>query len=216
MAEDALSPDALEAARVLFARPSSFVMGAAEIGQLPDTDLPEVAFAGRSNVGKSTLINAVVGRTHLARASNEPGRTREVNLFDVDGRLRLADLPGYGFAKAAKTTARKFQNLGRAYLRGRPNLMRAYLLIDSRHGLKPPDLEAMDALDQAAVSYQVVLTKGDKIKPGELAEVLARTNQAIAKRPAAFPQALATSAAKGTGIPELRAGIAAVCGLAEV
>ena len=216
MTGDAFTPEALEAARILFARPSSFVMGAAEIEQLPDTSLPEVTFAGRSNVGKSTLINAVVGRTHLARASNEPGRTREVNLFDVDGRLRLADLPGYGFAKAAKTTARKFQNLGRAYLRGRPNLMRAYLLIDSRHGLKPPDLEAMDALDQAAVSYQVVLTKGDKIKPGELAEVLARTNQAIAKRPAAFPQALATSAAKGTGIPELRAGIAAVCGLAEV
>ena len=216
MTGDAFTPEALEAARILFARPSSFVMGAAEIEQLPDTSLPEVTFAGRSNVGKSSLINAVVGRTHLARASNEPGRTREVNLFDVDGRLRLADLPGYGFAKAAKTTARKFQNLGRAYLRGRPNLMRAYLLIDSRHGLKPPDLEAMDALDQAAVSYQVVLTKGDKIKPGELAEVLARTNQAIAKRPAAFPQALATSAAKGTGIPELRAGIAAVCGLAEV
>ena len=216
MTGDAFTPEALEAARILFARPSSFVMGAAEIEQLPDTSLPEVTFAGRSNVGKSTLINAVVGRTHLARASNEPGRTREVNLFDVDGRLRLADLPGYGFAKAAKTTARRFQNLGRAYLRGRPNLMRAYLLIDSRHGLKPPDLEAMDALDQAAVSYQVVLTKGDKIKPGELAEVLARTNQAIAKRPAAFPQALATSAAKGTGIPELRAGIAAVCGLAEV
>ena len=216
MTGDAFTPEALEAARILFARPSSFVMGAAEIEQLPDTSLPEVTFAGRSNVGKSSLINAVVGRKDLARASNEPGRTREVNLFDVDGRLRLADLPGYGFAKAAKTTARKFQNLGRAYLRGRPNLMRAYLLIDSRHGLKPPDLEAMDALDQAAVSYQVVLTKGDKIKPGELAEVLARTNQAIAKRPAAFPQALATSAAKGTGIPELRAGIAAVCGLAEV
>ena len=215
MAEDAFTPEALEVARILFARPSSFVMGVAEIGQLPDTDLPEVAFAGRSNVGKSSLINAVVGRKDLARASNEPGRTREVNLFDVDGRLRLADLPGYGFAKAAKTTARKFQNLGRAYLRGRPNLKRAYLLIDSRHGLKPPDLEAMDALDLAAVSYQVVLTKADKLKPAEVAEVLARTAQAIAKRPAAFPQALATSAAKGTGIPELRAGIAAVCGLIQ-
>ncbi len=215
MAEDAFTPEALEAARVLFARPSSFVMGVAEIGQLPDTDLPEVAFAGRSNVGKSSLINAVVNRKDLARASNEPGRTREVNLFDVDGRLRLADLPGYGFAKAARTTARKFQNLGRAYLRGRPNLKRAYLLIDSRHGLKPVDFEAMDALDLAAVSYQVVLTKADKLKPAELAGVLDRTAQAIAKRPAAFPQALATSAAKGAGIPELRAGIAAVCGLSE-
>jgi GTP-binding protein len=213
VSEDAFTPEALEAARVLFARPSSFLMGAAEIGQLPDTSLPEVAFAGRSNVGKSSLINAVVGRKDLARASNEPGRTREVNLFDVDGRLRLADLPGYGFAKVARTTARKFQNLGRAYLRGRPNLKRAYLLIDARHGLKPPDQEAMDALDQAAVSYQLVLTKADKLKPSEAAEVLARTVQAIRKRPAAHPEVLATSSAKGSGIPELRAGIAAVCGL---
>ena len=205
--------DALEFARVLFARPSSFVMGAAEIDQLPDTSLPEVAFAGRSNVGKSSLINALVGRKDLARASNEPGRTREVNLFDIDGRLRLADLPGYGWAKAAKTTARKFQNLGRAYLRGRPNLKRAYLLIDSRHGLKPPDLEAMDALDQAAVSYQIVLTKADKLKAGELEQVLHRTSLAIAKRPAAHPEVLATSSAKGAGMPELRAGVAAVCGL---
>ena len=210
---DAPSPDDLETARVLFARPSSFVMGAAEVGQLPDTDMPEVAFAGRSNVGKSSLINALVNRKDLARASNEPGRTREVNLFDIDGRLRLADLPGYGFAKAAKTTARKFQNLGRAYLRGRPNLKRAYLLIDSRHGLKPPDLEAMDALDQAAVSYQVVLTKADKLKAGELEVVLTRTLAAIAKRPAAYPEVIATSSAKGAGIPELRAGVAAVCEL---
>ena len=215
MAEETTPPDAIETARVLFARPSSFLMGAAEIGQLPDTNLPEVAFAGRSNVGKSSLINALVGRKDLARASNEPGRTREVNLFDVDGRLRLADLPGYGFAKAAKTTARKFQNLGRAYLRGRPNLMRAYLLIDSRHGLKPADLEAMDALDQAAVSYQIVLTKADKLKAGELDEVLRRTTAAVAKRPAAHPEVLATSSAKGDGIAELRAGVATVCGLTE-
>jgi GTP-binding protein len=213
MAEDAFSPEALETARVLFARPSSFLMGAAEIDQLPDTNLPEVAFAGRSNVGKSSLINALAGRKDLARASNEPGRTREVNLFDVDERLRLVDLPGYGFAKAAKTTARKFQNLGRAYLRGRPNLMRAYLLIDSRHGLKAPDLEAMDALDQAAVSYQIVLTKADKLKPAELDQVKGRTLQAIARRPAAYPEVLATSAAKGTGLETLRAGVAAVCGL---
>ncbi len=213
MAGDALSPEDLETARVLFARPSSFVMGAAQIEQLPDTALPEVAFAGRSNVGKSSLINALVNRKDLARASNEPGRTREVNLFDVDGRLRLADLPGYGFAKVARTTARKFQNLGRAYLRGRPNLKRAYLLIDARHGLKPPDLEAMDALDQAAVSYQIVLTKADKLKAGELETVVARTLAAIAKRPAAHPEVLPTSAAKGQGIPELRAGVASVCEL---
>ncbi len=213
MTAEALTPEELETARVMFARPSSFVMGAAEIGQLPDTDLPEVAFAGRSNVGKSSLINALVNRKDLARASNEPGRTREVNLFDIDGKLRLADLPGYGFAKTARTTARKFQNLGRAYLRGRPNLKRAYLLIDARHGLKPPDLEAMDALDQAAVSYQIVLTKADKLKAGELQAVAERTRASIAKRPAAHPEVLATSAAKGGGIPELRGGIAAVCGL---
>ena len=213
MADEALLAEHLETARVLFARPSSFVMGAAEIEQLPDTQLPEVAFAGRSNVGKSSLINALVNRKDLARASNEPGRTREVNLFDIDGRLRLADLPGYGFAKVARTTARKFQNLGRAYLRGRPNLKRAYLLIDARHGLKPPDLEAMDALDQAAVSYQIVLTKADKLKSGELEAVVARTLAAIAKRPAAHPEVLPTSAAKGHGIPELRAGVAAVCEL---
>jgi GTP-binding protein len=210
---EAHSPEAIETARVLFARPSSFVMGVAEIDQLPDTHLPEVAFAGRSNVGKSSLINALVGRKDLARASNEPGRTREVNLFDVDGRLRLADLPGYGFAKAARTTARKFQNLGRAYLRGRPNLRRTYLLIDARHGLKAPDLEAMDALDTAAVSYQIVLTKADKLKPGELDAVVRRTAAAIVKRPAAYPEVLATSAAKGLGMPELRAGVAAACEL---
>ena len=215
MTDPAFPPEALEAARVLFAHPSSFVMGAAAIEQLPDTSLPEVAFAGRSNVGKSSLINALVGRKDLARASNEPGRTREVNLFDIDGRLRLADLPGYGFAKAARTTARKFQNLGRAYLRGRPNLKRAYLLIDARHGLKPPDLDAMAALDQAALSYQVLLTKADKLKAGELEQVIARTSAAIARRPAAYPQVLATSAAKGLGLPELRAGIASVCGLSE-
>jgi GTP-binding protein len=208
-----VSPEAIETARVLFARPSSFVMGVAEIGQLPDTSLPEVAFAGRSNVGKSSLINALVNRKDLARASNEPGRTREVNLFDVDGRLRLADLPGYGWAKAARTTARKFQNLGRAYLRGRPNLRRAYLLIDARHGLKAPDLEAMDALDTAAVSYQIVLTKADKLKAGELDAVVRRTIAAIAKRPAAYPEVLATSASKGLGMPELRAGVAAACEL---
>jgi GTP-binding protein len=213
MTGEAFSTEALELARVLFARPSSFLMGAAEIEQLPDTQMPEVAFAGRSNVGKSSLINALVGRKDLARASNEPGRTREVNLFEVDGRLRLADLPGYGFAKAAKTTARKFQNLGRAYLRGRPNLKRAYLLIDSRHGLKPPDLEAMEALDQAAVSYQIVLTKADKLKGGELDKVLKRTTDDVRKRPAAHPEVLATSSAKGDGIAELRAGVAAVCGL---
>jgi GTP-binding protein len=203
--------EALEAARVLFAREVTFMMGAVAIAGLPPADLPEVAFAGRSNVGKSTLINAVAGRLHLARASNSPGRTREVNFFVADQRLRLVDLPGYGFARASRGDVKKFQNLGRDYLRGRPNLKRAYLLIDSRHGLKDVDKEALDAFDLAAVSYQIVLTKADKLKPAEVEAVTARTLAAIAKRPAAFPRVLATSAEKGTGIPELRAEIVAAC-----
>jgi GTP-binding protein len=210
---EAADPAALEAARVLFARPVSFIMGAAEIAGLPAPDLPEAAFAGRSNVGKSSLINALVGQKHLARASNEPGRTREVNFFLLDERLRLVDLPGYGFARASKTAAAKFQNLGRAYLRGRPNLKRVYLLIDARHGLKPVDDEAMEALDEAAVSYQIVLTKADKLKPAEALAVAERTLKAISRRPAAFPDVLSTSAETGAGLPELRLQIAAAAGL---
>lgn len=205
--------DNLETGRVLFAQPVAFLMGAAAIEQLPPSDLPEVAFAGRSNVGKSSLINALVNQKYLARASNEPGRTREVNFFVLNERLRLVDLPGYGFARASKTTTAKFQNLGRDYLRGRPNLKRVYLLIDARHGLKSVDAEAMDALDLAAVSYQIVLTKADKIKPPELAEVVAKTVKGIAKRPAAFPRVLATSSAKGDGMPQLRAEIMEACAL---
>ena len=203
----------MEAARVLFAHEVTFMMGAVQIAGLPPADLPEVAFAGRSNVGKSTLINAVAGRLHLARASNSPGRTREVNFFVADEKLRLVDLPGYGFARASRGDVKKFQNLGRDYLRGRPNLKRAYLLIDSRHGLKDVDTEALDAFDIAAVSYQIVLTKADKLKASEVAEVVERTLKAIAKRPAAFPRVLATSAEKGTGIPELRAEIVAACAI---
>lgn len=211
---DAGQAEALEAARVLFAREARFVMGCAKIEQLPAPDLPEVAFAGRSNVGKSSLINAVVGRHGLARASTEPGRTREVNFFLLDERLRLVDLPGYGFAKVSRSTARDFQNLGRAYLRGRVNLARVYLLIDARHGLKPPDAEALDALDQAAVSYQIVLTKADKLRPASLvSEVLAATAAAVRKRPAAFPEVLATSSSNGAGLPELRLAIGQAAGL---
>jgi GTP-binding protein len=205
--------DELEAARVLFAHEVKFMMGAVEIAGLPPADLPEVAFAGRSNVGKSTLINAVAGRLHLARASNSPGRTREVNFFVADEKLRLVDLPGYGFARASRGDVKKFQNLGRDYLRGRPNLKRAYLLIDARHGLKDVDTEALDAFDIAAVSYQIVLTKADKLKGSEVAAVVERTLKAIAKRPAAFPRVLATSSEKGTGIPELRAEIVAACAI---
>jgi GTP-binding protein len=205
--EAVFDDEAIEAARVLFAHPVAFMMGCAAIEQLPPPNLPEIAFAGRSNVGKSSLINALVGRHGLARASNEPGRTREVNFFVLDEKVRLVDLPGYGFARASKKTVDKFQNLGRAYLRGRPNLKRVYLLIDARHGLKGPDKEALDALDLAAVSYQLVLTKADKIKPAELEQTVAATLKAISRRPAAFPRVAATSAEKGAGLPELRAEI---------
>ena len=210
---EAFTDKDLEAARILFAQPATFVMGAAKIEQLPAPDLPEVAFAGRSNVGKSSLINALVGMNKLARASNEPGRTREVNFFDLGGRLRLVDLPGYGWAKAGKQVTRKFQNLGRDYLRGRVSLKRVYLLIDSRHGLKSVDTEALDALDEAAVSYQIVLTKADKLKKGEGEAMAAQTLKAIAKRPAAYPAVLVTSSDKGDGIPELRAEIQRACEL---
>ena len=210
---DDFTPEQLEEARILFARPATFIMGCAKIEQLPEPDLPEIAFAGRSNVGKSSLINALVGRHGLARASNEPGRTREVNFFVLDERLRLVDLPGYGFARASKGETKKFQNLGRSYLRGRPNLKRVYLLIDARHGLKSVDKEALDALDLAAVSYQIVLTKADKLKKGEGEAMQAATLKAVSKRPAAFPVVALTSSEKGLGIPELRAEIMRTTGV---
>ncbi|WP_375268552.1 ribosome biogenesis GTP-binding protein YihA/YsxC [Phenylobacterium sp.] len=214
--EEIFDAEALEQARILFARKAEFMMGAVSIDGLPAPDLPEVAFAGRSNVGKSSLINALVGQKHLARASNEPGRTREVNFFVLDDRLRLVDLPGYGWARASKSEVKKFQNLGRDYLRGRPNLKRAYLLIDARHGLKAVDNEPMDAFDTAAVSYQIVLTKADKLKPAEVEAMCEKTLRAIAKRPAAFPRVIATSSEKGQGLAELRAEIAAACEIGEI
>jgi GTP-binding protein len=180
-------------------------MGCAQIDQLPAPDLPEIAFAGRSNVGKSSLINALVNRAGLARSSSEPGRTREVNFFLLDGRVRLVDLPGYGFARASKGETKRFQNLGRDYLRGRPNLRRVFLLIDARHGLKSVDSEAMAAFDTAAVSYQIVLTKADKLKPAAAEAERLRTEAAVAKRPAAFPRTLAASAVTGAGMELLRA-----------
>ena len=209
--EPIFTEDEIETARVFFAQPVSFVMGAVRMDAMPAPDLPEVAFAGRSNVGKSSLINGLVGQKYLARASNEPGRTREINFFLLAEKVRLVDLPGYGFARVSRSIADKFQDLGRAYLRGRPNLKRVYVLIDARHGLKKVDLEALDALDVAAVSYQIVLTKADKIKPAEVDKVVADTLKAIAKRPAAFPRVLATSSEKGLGMPELRAEIVRLC-----
>lgn len=211
--DEVFDPEALERARVLFAHPCHFVMGAVSMDGLPPADAPEVAFAGRSNVGKSSLINGLVGQKYLARASNEPGRTREINFFLLDKRIRLVDLPGYGFARASRSLVDKFQDLGRAYLRGRPNLKRVYLLIDARHGLKSVDMEALDALDLAAVSYQLVLTKADKIKPHEVQQVVEASLDAIARRPAAFPRVLATSTEMALGLPELRAEIVAAAGV---
>jgi GTP-binding protein len=207
------NPDAaqlIEAGRVLFAGPVNFELGVADMAQLPDADLPEVAFAGRSNVGKSTLVNALTGRNKLARASTEPGRTRELNFFRVGDRLRLVDLPGYGYAKAGKADIKRWTALTRDYLRGRPSLKRVILLIDARHGPKPHDRDVMDVLDEAAVSYQLVLTKADKLKPTEVEAVAAATRAAVAKHPAAHPEVIVTSAQSGQGIELLRAEIAAL------
>lgn len=207
MTEEVFDAEALERGRVFFAHPVRFLMGAVAMDGLPPADLPEVAFAGRSNVGKSSLINAVTGRTHLARASTAPGRTRELNFFVADEQMRLVDLPGYGFAKVSRGEKNKFQNLGRAFLRGRPNLKRAYLLIDSRHGLKDVDLEAMEAFDLAAVSYQIVLTKADQVKKAELEKTMEETQATLRKHPAAFPEILVTSSRDGDGMTELRAAM---------
>jgi GTP-binding protein len=186
-------------------------MGAVRLSQLPTPDRIEVAFAGRSNVGKSSLINALTNRRSLARASGAPGRTRELNFFDLtDSEFRIVDLPGYGFAKAPKAVVEKWTRLTRSFLRGRVNLKRVYLLIDSRHGIKDVDNGIMDVFDTAAVSYQIVLTKTDKLKSGEEDAVLAATAEAIRKRPAAFPRILATSSAKKDGLDVLRAEIAAL------
>jgi GTP-binding protein len=186
-------------------------MGAVKLDQLPAPDRVEAAFAGRSNVGKSSLINALTGKSGLARTSGEPGRTRELNFFEMDGApIRLVDLPGYGFAKAPKKVVEAWTRLTRDFLRGRVNLKRVYLLIDSRHGLKAVDEAIMEVFDEAAVSYQIVLTKIDKLKPGEAEKRIAETNAKIAKRPAAFPEVLATSSSKKSGLEMLRARIAAL------
>jgi GTP-binding protein len=204
-AEDELS----ERARKLFAGPIEFLKSAPALQFLPSPDVPEVAFAGRSNVGKSSLLNALTNRNKLARTSNTPGRTQELNFFDVGipKQIRLVDMPGYGFAEAPKDLIRRWRFLVNDYLRGRAVLKRALVLIDSRHGLKPVDHEIMTMLDEAAVSYHLVLTKGDKVKPTELQKTLEATTRDAAKHPAAHPHIFTTSSETGSGIAELRTAI---------
>lgn len=197
----------IEAGRLLFAREVIFLRGVESIDSLPPFGLSEIAFAGRSNVGKSSLINALCGNANVARTSNTPGRTQQLNFFDLAGRLILVDMPGYGFAKAPKDMVDRWKRLMTAYLSGRPVLRRSFVLVDSRHGLKDSDREMMTMLDQSAVVYQVVLTKADKLKPAELESVTESTRAEIAKRIAAHPVVIVTSSDKGLGIPELRAEI---------
>ncbi len=212
---DEIDPPAAEAAfeeagRRLFAGPCRFVKGVVALDGLPPADRPEIAFAGRSNVGKSSLVNAMTGRKTLARTSNTPGRTQEINYFDLGGQAWLVDLPGYGYARVAKSQVDRWTELMTAYLRGRAGLKRVFLLVDSRHGLKPNDREMMAMLDTAAVSYQLVLTKLDKLKGPQRDSIAQQVRAGTLKNPACHPEVLATSAEKGWGIAAARATVAAL------
>jgi GTP-binding protein len=201
---------AMENGRWLFEQVCTFVIGAVKMDDLPETGMTEIAFAGRSNVGKSSLINALTNHKDLARTSNTPGRTQQVNFFDLGSRLMIADLPGYGYARAPRETVRQWTDLVGDYLQGRPQLRRACLLIDARHGIKETDREVMTMLDKAAVSFQAVLTKCDKIKQGELEKRFKSVSEELATHVAAHPYLIATSSAKGTGLDTLRAALAAL------
>ena len=208
MPDPAYSPADIAAGRRLFNRDWQFVHAAASAESLPAMQGVEIAFAGRSNVGKSSLTNALSGRKALARISHTPGRTQQLIFFRADAPLTIVDMPGYGYAEAPKATVKAWTGLIHSYLRGRANLARVYLLIDGRHGLKAADTPVLDLLDEAAVSYAIVLTKADQVKPAALATLAAGVIAAIAKRPAAFPDIIATSSRTGDGVPELRAAIA--------
>ena len=207
MAESRYTDEQMTEGRRLFSAPASFRLGVAKLEQLPPLAGTEIAFAGRSNVGKSSLINALTGVRGLARASNTPGRTRELNFFDIDGRITLVDMPGYGYAKAPKAEVKQWQDVLKGYLRGRVGLTRVFVLIDARHGVKAEDREMFDMLDETAVAYQLILTKADKIKPAELASVTAETLAFVKKRAAALPQLFVTSSDKHQGFEDLRAEI---------
>src|SRR6202035_3137818 len=209
-------PDAklIEQGRKLFAGDFKFIWASPSIETLPPMAGVEVAFAGRSNVGKSSLINAITGRNALARTSSTPGRTQELIFFDgpTDAGLRLVDMPGYGYASAPKAKVASWTALIHSFLQGRSNLARVYVLIDARHGLKEVDLDVLNTLDKSAVSYQVVLPKADQVKPAELEQRIAATGAALTKHPAAFPQVLATSSRTSAGMPELRAAMVRLLG----
>ena len=206
--QSSISKNSIEKGRLLFARDVTFMLSAVSLDTLPPARLPEICFAGRSNVGKSSLINALTNRKGLARASNTPGRTRELNYFNVDEKLFMVDLPGYGYAKASKSDIVRWTKLTREFLFGRASLRRVFLLIDSRHGSKESDIELMNMLDETAVTYQIVLTKIDKIKKSEIDEVYIKTAALITKRPAAYPNIILTSSEKKNGLDELRSTIA--------
>ena len=211
MTDSPFTDDEIEAGRKLFAAPVAFVKGVVDLAGLPSPDRAEVAFAGRSNVGKSSLINALANRKNLARASNTPGRTQELNFFDIAaGRAWLVDLPGYGFAEAPRSHVDAWTRLMLDYLRHRANLKRVFLLIDARRGIGPVDRDVLDLLDKSAVNYQIVLTKTDKIRKAELAPAIDTALAILRKRPAAHPRVMATSSEKGLGLEDLRAEINAL------